>query len=173
MVEENVGDGEGVVELAVAHKGHCRDHADALLPERPAAAGEVVKERAVLVEEPFAEKGIAAEVHEVPVVDVLRVAYIKVDALLSDRFLDSLRMAKDLHQRQERREADLVILAGDAFLQIVKTGGGPAGLDDGSGYGNLDSQKLVALAVLAGAGFEKAAEPFDLRRVGRRVHLFS
>ena len=80
MVEKDVGDGESVVQLAVADEGHRGDNPDALFPEGSAVAGQVVKQRPVLVEQPFAQQRIAAEIHQVPIVDAVGVRQIKVDA---------------------------------------------------------------------------------------------
>ena len=80
VVQEDVGDGEGVGELAGADEGHGADDADALFPEGAAVAGEVVEEGAVFVEEPLPEQGIAAEVDEVPVVDAVDVGEVEIDA---------------------------------------------------------------------------------------------
>ena len=59
VMEEDVGDGEGVVELAVADKSHCADDTDTLLPKGFAVVRQVIEQRAVLIEQPFAEQGVA------------------------------------------------------------------------------------------------------------------
>jgi len=170
VVQEDVGDGEGVRELAVADEGHGADDADALLPDCFAIAREVVEEGAVAVEEPFAEERVAGEVDEVPVVDAVGVIQIEFDALLLlDRRL--LRVPEDLHEGEQGGEAQLVVLAGDAFFEVVETRLPPAFADDRARHGNLDSQELVALAVLAGAGLEEAREPRHLGGVRVREHL--
>ena len=97
VVQEDVGDGEGVRELPVADEGHGADDADALLPEGLAVSREVVEEGAVAVEEPFAEERVAAEVHEVPVVDAVGVIQIEVDALLLER-RRLFGVPEDLHE---------------------------------------------------------------------------
>ena len=169
VVKEDVGDGEGVRELPAADEGHGADDADALLPEGAAVPGEVVEEGVVAVEEPFAEERVAGEVDEVPVVDAVGVIQIEFDALLLDRRL--LRVPEDLHEGEEGGEAQLVVLAGDAFFEVLETRLPPAVFDNGARHGDLDSQELVALAVLARAGLEEAREPRHLGRVRVREHL--
>ena len=69
-------------------------------------SGEIVKEAMVLPpQEPFAQQRVAAEVHQVPVVDVLCVGEVEVDALFPDRFFASLRMTMSeyFHQRKQCR----------------------------------------------------------------------
>ena len=70
VLPEDVRDGEGVLQLPVADERHRADDTDALLPECLAAAGEIIQERPVLVQQPLAQQRIAGQVHEVPVVDV-------------------------------------------------------------------------------------------------------
>ena len=169
VVQQDVGNGKRVVQLFVADKSHGRNHADALLPKRPTLAGQVVKQRPVFVHQPFAQQGIAAQVHQVPVVDAVRMRQVEVDATLPEGSVFP-RMSENLHQRQQGRQPHLVILGSDAALQEGPVGLLPACFYDGPRYGNLDSQELVALAVLAGAGFEESAQARDLRRIGRREH---
>ena len=69
VVQEDVGDGEGVGELTVPNEGHGTDYADTLFPEAFSVTGQVVEERPVFVQEPDTEKRVAGKVYEVPVVD--------------------------------------------------------------------------------------------------------
>ena len=195
MVEEDVGDGKGVVQLAVADEGHRAHDADALLPDGAAVTCQVVQQRVVLVQQPFAKERVAAEVYQVPIVDEGCVGEVEGDAAGADRFFASLRMTgrmlrmtpsvilrsdsdegshrvlEYLHQGQQGGKADLVIFGGDALFQLFKIHLPPAASYDLPRYGDLDSQELIALAVLAGAGLEEAGEACDLRRVGMSEHL--
>ena len=75
-------------------------------------------------------------------------------------------MREYLHQGQQRGEPDLVVLAGDAFLQVLHAGFPPALSDYLARHGNLDTQELVAFAILSRPGLEKPGETGDLGRVG-------
>ena len=55
VVQEDIGNGKSVVELPVADESHGADDADTLLPERLAAARELIEQGAVLVQQPFAQ----------------------------------------------------------------------------------------------------------------------
>ena len=77
-------------------------------------------------------------------------------------------MRKDLHQRQQRGEPHLVILAGDAFFQVLQAGFPPAGLHDLPRHGHLDAEELVALAILPRPRLEEPGQPFHLARIGPR-----
>ena len=165
VVQEDVGDGEGVRELPVADEGHGADDADALLPERLAVACQLVQEAAVLVQEPFPEEGVAAQVHQVPVVDAVGVGEVEVDARLAE-----WPMPKDLDQCQQRRQPQFVILAGDALLQFGESRLPPAFLDHCPRHGYLDSQELVPLAVLPRPGLEKPRQAGHMPRVGLLQH---
>ena len=189
MVQEDVRDGEGVRELPVADEGHGADDADALLPERLAAARELIEQGAVLVQQPFAQERVAGQVHQIPVVDALGMGEVEVDArLLGDaRFFcshpssycshsgldpESFCVFVYFYQREQRRQPHFVEFAPDARLQRREVQLLPAVLHDGARHGDLDPQKLVALAVLAGAGLEEARQAGHLRGVGVRHHLF-
>ena len=63
-----------------------------------------------------------------------------------------------------------MILAADALLQLLEAHLPPALLDHLASYGDLDSQELIALAILAGTGFEKARKACHLGGVGMRSH---
>ena len=72
MVEEDIGNGKGVLQFPVADEGHGAHYADPLLPNRLPVPCQIIQEAAVFLrEKPFAQKGIAAQVHEVPVVDAV------------------------------------------------------------------------------------------------------
>jgi hypothetical protein len=75
-------------------------------------------------------------------------------------------MGEDLHQHQQRGEPHLVILAGDAFLQVLQAGLPPACLYHLPGHGNFDAEELVALAVLSRPGLEETGEPGHLAFIG-------
>ena len=170
VVQEDVRDGEGVAELPVADEGHGADDADALLPEGLAVAREVVEERAVAIEEPFPEEGVAAQVHEVPVVDAVGVGEVELDArLLQRRRL--FCVPEHLHQRQQGGEAHFVKFARDAFLEVLEGRLAPAVADHRARHGDLDSQELIPFAVLPGPGLEKPRQPGHLPRVRLRPHL--
>lgn len=168
--EEDFGYGVGVVELTFSDELHGGDDADALFPEGFPVAGKVVEEAAVFVEEPFAEEGIAAEVDEVPIVDVLGVGEVEVDVgfLCGGVFLG---VAKEFDEDEECGEANFVIGAGNAFLEFVHRTLIPKGFDYLSGGGHFDAEKEVAFAILSGAAFEKSHEPFRLGGVGLSHHL--
>ncbi len=170
VVQEDIGDGEGVLELAGADEGHGADDADALFPEGAAVAGEVVEEGAVFVEEPLPEQGVAAEVDEVPVVDAVGVGEVEVDAgALAVRGLAFV--VEDFDEGEEGGEAEFVVVAPDAFFEVGEINFSPGRFDDFAGRGDLDSQELIAFAVLAGAGLEEAGEAGDQGGVGARHHL--
>ena len=82
MMEEDVGDGEGVFQLAVPDERHGADDADALLPEVFSVLGQIIKQLPVLVQQPHPQQGIAAQVHQVPVVDAVGVGEVEIDAIL-------------------------------------------------------------------------------------------
>ena len=71
-------------------------------------------------------------------------------------------MRKDLHQRQQRGEPHLVILAGNALFQVLQAGFPPARFYHLPRHGHLDSEELVALAVLPRPGLEEPGQPFYL-----------
>ena len=79
-------------------------------------------------------------------------------------------MPKDFDQGQEGGEANFVVLGTNAFLEVVECDGLPAVLDDRPRDRDLDPQKLIAVAILAGPGLEEAGEAGDLRRVGVGEH---
>ena len=94
----------------MADEGHGAYDTDALLPDCAAVPRHVVKQRAVLVQQPFAEEWIATEVYEVPVVDAVCVREVKVDALAL-KCLILLCMSKDFHKGQESGQTYLVKFA--------------------------------------------------------------
>jgi hypothetical protein len=84
------------------------------------------------------------------------------------------------YEGEERGQPDFVVFAGDALFQFREAARvsvprraqfSPTLFHYFTGHGNLDSQELVALAVLARPGLEKARQPLDLRRVGLREYL--
>ena len=79
-------------------------------------------------------------------------------------------MPEDLHQRQQGRQAHLVVFGTDAFFQVVKTGGPPAIFHYGPRYRNLDTQELIAITILSRTGFEEPGQPLHLGRVGTSQH---
>ena len=84
VVKEDIGDGESIGQLSVADEGHGADDAYALLPQGFAVAGEVVEQAAVFIQQPFAQQGIAREVYQVPVIDILGVGEVEIDAVFGD-----------------------------------------------------------------------------------------
>ena len=67
--QENIGNGVGVVQLAMTQKLHRAHHADALLPNRFAVTGKIVKQGSVLVQKPGTEQLIARQVNQIPIVN--------------------------------------------------------------------------------------------------------
>ena len=126
VMKENISNGERVVKLPVPDEGHGGDDADALLPDGLAAAGQIVQDAAVFVQQPHAEQWIAAQVHQVPVVDTVGMGEVEIDAAAAVGF--RLRMREDIHQRQQSRQPQLVILAADAALQLLEADVLPARL---------------------------------------------
>ena len=57
-------------------------NADALFPDSFPVSCQVIKQSSVLVHKPGAQKLIAAQIHKIPVVDVLSVREIEFDAFL-------------------------------------------------------------------------------------------
>ena len=170
MVQEDVRDGEGVRQLAVADQRHRAHDADALLPERLAAARQLIEQRAVLVQQPLAQQRVARQVHEVPVVDPVGMRQVEIHALML-RDARSLRVLEDLHQRQQPRQPHLVVLARQAFLQLRKPHLAPAALHHLARHRHLDSQELIPLPILSRPGPEKPRQPRHLPRVGMSVHF--
>ena len=72
-MQEDIGNGKGIVQLAVTDKGHSADNANALLPDGLSVSGKFIEKGSVLVKEPFAQKRVAGQVHKVPVVYAVRV----------------------------------------------------------------------------------------------------
>lgn len=169
MEEEEVGEGQGVGILAVAHELHGADDGDALLPEA-AAAGKVVEERAVAVQEPVAEELVAAEVHEVPVVDAVGMGEVEVYAAAATVVVTAGVLVY-LHQDEEGAEAHLVPRRGKGVLDVGKGAAAPHGLHHATGDGHLDAEEPVAVAVLPGAGLEEPAEGDGLLIVAERKEL--
>ena len=196
VVQEDIGQGKGVLQLSVADEGHGADNADALLPEGFAVTGQVVEQGTVFVQQPFAQQGITAQVHQVPIVDVRCVRQIEVYALFLQhpgflcRFFS---VVKDFYQSEQGRQSHFMVLGTDTFLQfrkdrlcvsragcmvIFRTGRmaigrqqlPPACLYHRPRHRYLDSQELIALAILAGTGLEKARKPLHLRWIGTREH---
>ena len=173
-MQENVRDGEGVVQLSVADEGHGADDADALLPEGFAVASELVQQRAVLVQQPDSQQRIAGQVHEIPVVDEGGVGEVEIDArFLRHSRLDrgSFRMPEDLHQGEQGGEAHFVKFARDAGLELVETHLPPAFLHHVARHGHLDAEEPVAFAILSRPRLEEAGQACNLRRVGMGQHF--
>ena len=80
-------------------------------------------------------------------------------------------MVENLYQGKEGSQTDLMVFGGDAELQLIKARRPPTCLDDGTRYGDLDTQELIAFSVLPGAAFEKPAQAFYLGRIGRSSHF--
>ena len=85
MVEQDVGNGEGIGQLAVPDEGHRADHPDALFPDGFSVAGQFVKQVPVFVQQPFAQQRIAGQVHQIPIVNRGRMCQVKVHTLLLQR----------------------------------------------------------------------------------------
>ena len=93
-------------------------------------------------------------------------------------------MRENIHQRKQGCQPHFMIFTADAALEFGERPGIWGFTPTGSGrsapvlfhyrpsHGYLDSQELVALSVLAGAGLEKSAEAGDLRRIRRCQHCF-
>lgn len=207
VVEEYVGNGECVGKLPVPDEGHGGHYADALFPKGLSVFCQPVEEAAVFLrEQPFSQKGVAAQVDEVPVVDAVGVGEVEVNATGAESFVrtaglgaesfvrtagavasrgrTTLRltgMGEDFHQREERGQADFVILAANATLEFREGVGGlairrqqqvaPASAYNLPCYGDLDSEELIPFPVLPRAAFEEPAEARHLRRIRRRQHL--
>ena len=73
MVQEDIGDGECIIQLPLANELQGAHNPDALLPEGFAAARQVVEQCAVLVQQPGSQQRVTAQIHQVPIVDVFRV----------------------------------------------------------------------------------------------------
>ena len=156
-LEKDSGNGICVIELSGPDKSHCADNADTALPDCLPVAGQFVEQCPVFVHKPFTEKGIAAQIHEVPVIDVLKVSEIEVNAVFSPLRVP-LRPSENLDQGQESRQPDLMVLARNAFFQFCIVSVAPACPDHFTCHGNLYSQKLVTFSVLPGAAFEKSRQ---------------
>ena len=170
MVQEDIRQGECISQLPVADEGHGAHDADPLLPEGPAAAGEVIEQRPVLVQQPLPQQRVAAQVHQVPVVDPVGMGKVEIDTgALERRILPG--MPELLHQRQQRRQPHFMIFTGNARLKLRDTDLLPACLHHRARDGDLDPQEAVALAVLARPGLEEARQAGHLRGVGVRAHL--
>ena len=154
VMQEDIGNGKGIVQLAVTDKGHSADNANALLPDGLSVTGKVIEKGAVLVKEPFAKERVAGQVHKVPVVYAVRVGKVEVNAAALQRGV-LLRVSEDLDQRQQRGEPQLVILAGNALFQFLEAGALPASFHYAARHRHLDTQELVTVAVLSGPGLEK------------------
>ena len=73
VMQEDVGNREGVVQLSMTDERHGADDADALLPDSAAFTGKVVEESAVFVQKPLPQQRVTRQVHQVPVVNVVGV----------------------------------------------------------------------------------------------------
>ena len=79
-------------------------------------------------------------------------------------------MRKDLDQRQQGGEANFVIFAANAFLQLGQADFAPTGLYHLTRNRNLDAQKLISFPILSGTRLEKAGKAGHLGGVGFLEH---
>ena len=166
VMQKNVGNGESVLQLPVTDKGHCTDNSYTLLPEGAAVPCQIIEQFPVLVQQPFAQQRIAGEVYQVPVVDAVRMGEVEVYALLPRN-----AMPEDFHQGKQCGQPNLVILAGNTFLQLLETDPAPTRFNLFPRDGHLDSQELIPLAILPRPGLEKAGKARHLSGVGVGHHL--
>ena len=80
-------------------------------------------------------------------------------------------MLENLHQSEQRGQPHFVIIIDNAFFKFGNIYRFPTFFNHFASHGDLDSQELVALAILTGPSFEKPGEAGHLRRVGMRHHL--
>ena len=90
--------------------------------------------------------------------------------MCSSRHRSTLRDGKDFHQGEQCSQPDLMVLAGDAFFQLIRGHIPPAGFHYFTGNRDLNAQKHISFPILAGAGFEEAGQPRHLGRVGMAEH---
>ena len=81
-LQENIRYRIRVVELSGADKSHCAYNTDTALPNRFPVSGQIVEQGPVFIQEPLPQQRIAAQIHQVPIVDVLKVRKIKVYTFL-------------------------------------------------------------------------------------------
>ena len=170
MIEQDIGNGKSVIQLAVTDKRHGADDTDALFPDVLSVPGQVIQERPVFVQQPFAQQGIAGQIHQVPVIDPVGMRQIEFNASLTEGRI-FFGVGEDLDQGQQSRQPDLVIRTRDTGFQVPETAGTPAGFHHAARHGHLDTQKLVPFPILSRPGLEKPGKPLHLGGVGMGQHF--
>ena len=80
VMEQNVGNGVGFIQLIVSQELHGGDNAYALFPYRLAITGKVVEDGSVLVEQPCSQQFVTRKVYEIPVINAVGMTEVEVDA---------------------------------------------------------------------------------------------
>ena len=123
-----------------------------------------------ICQQPLAQKLVAAQVNEVPVVYELQMIEVEIDTpLLQGCVLAGV--GENLHQRKQCSQPELVVFTADALLQVVEFGLLPARLHHRTRDRHLDSQELVPFSVLPRPRLEETGEPRHLRRIGLGKHI--
>lgn len=151
VIEQDLGDGEGVEGFGLLDVVEGGDHGDAAFPE-DGGAGEFGEEGFVAAGEVVADEMLGTDVDQVPVVDAMGVFQIKVVEFFLVGLIGGV-IAGD--EDEEGGEAEFVFGAVEEVFDFLKG-------EVGEFFGELallgegEAQEEVAFAVLAGAGFEEA-----------------
>ena len=161
MMQQDVGDGVGVVETAVTQELHGADNAYALVPHRLAVTGQVVKQRGILIQQPTAQQLVARQVDKVPVVDGVQMRKVEINAgLLLLGVLPG--MLELLYQHQQCCQPYLMPLGGQTLFQFGEGALTPQRFHHLSRHRHLHAQETVALAVLPHPCLEETRQIYRL-----------
>ena len=71
-LQKDLGNSISVIQLPCPDKSHSADNAYTPFPNRSPVSGKFIKNAAVFIHKPLSQKRIAAQVHQVPIVDIGR-----------------------------------------------------------------------------------------------------
>ena len=78
MMEKDIGNSKGIINLSMSDKGHGAYDSYTLLPDGVSVCSQRIKKRPVPIKKPFPQQRIAGEIHKIPVIYTVCVRQIEV-----------------------------------------------------------------------------------------------